>query len=186
MKENRESFWRRHQEGDKEGPSYLPYQGLIYFYQTNSHNTHLKLTRLVPAIKSSYQTHSHSIHFKMTGFRRFLKTLKKEKHVLKQDTLLYWLKTKQYKKKVCPFLFLEILRPLSPPQGTQTSYQPTKELALFYTHTHTHTHTHSQASVCTGCASMDSINWGSKTFEKSRIPEFQKAELEFVSHQLFT
>ena len=141
MKENRESFWRRHQEGDKEGPSYLPYQGLIYFYQTNSHNTHLKLTRLVPAIKSSYQTHSHSIHFKMTGFRRFLKTLKKEKHVLKQDTLLYWLKTKQYKKKVCPFLFLEILRPLSPPQGTQTSYQPTKELALFHTHTHTHTHT---------------------------------------------
>ena len=75
----------------------------------------------------------------MTGFRRFLKTLKKEKHVLKQDTLLYRLRQSNIGKKVCPFLLLENPRPLSPPQGPQTSYQPTKEFAVFHTHTHTHT-----------------------------------------------
>ena len=52
---------------------YWSYQGLIYFYQTHSHNIHLKLTRLELTIERSYQTHSHNIHFKITRLvRRFL------------------------------------------------------------------------------------------------------------------
>ena len=47
-------------------------KALIYFYQTHSHNIHLKLTRL-ELIERSYQTHSHNICFKITGLvRRFL------------------------------------------------------------------------------------------------------------------
>ena len=41
-------------------PPHSSYQGLIYFYQTHSHNRHLKLTRIELTIERSYQTHSHS------------------------------------------------------------------------------------------------------------------------------
>ena len=37
-------------------------------------------------------------------------------------------KTKQYRKKVCPFLLLKRPILLSPLQGPQTSYQPIQEL----------------------------------------------------------
>ena len=57
VKMDRESFWHRHQKS---------YQGLIYFYQTHSHNIHLKLTRLELTIERSYQTHSHNVCLKMT------------------------------------------------------------------------------------------------------------------------
>ena len=59
-KRDRESFWHRHQKEDGEYPPHSSYQGLIYFYQTHSHNTHLKLTRTELTIERSYQTHSHS------------------------------------------------------------------------------------------------------------------------------
>ena len=51
---------------------YWSYQGLIYFYQTHSHNIHLKLTRVELTLERSYQTHSHNIHFKITGLVRRL------------------------------------------------------------------------------------------------------------------
>ena len=45
----------------------------------------------------------------------------KKKHVLKQDTLLYWLRQSniEKKKKVFPF-YLESPRPVSPSQGLWT------------------------------------------------------------------
>ena len=70
-KKDRESFWHRHWKGDEECPTEF-YQGLIYFYQTHSHNIHLKLTRLKLAIERSYQTHSYSISLKIRLVRSFL------------------------------------------------------------------------------------------------------------------
>ena len=48
-------------------------RGATYLFQTQSHNIHLKLTRLELTIEISYQTHSHSINLKITRLvRRFL------------------------------------------------------------------------------------------------------------------
>ena len=44
-----------------------------------------KITGLELTIERSYQTHAHNIHFNKISE----KVLAKEKHVLKQDTLLY-------------------------------------------------------------------------------------------------
>ena len=38
--------------GAKNAPTHYSYQDLIYFYQTHSHNIHLKLARLELTIKS--------------------------------------------------------------------------------------------------------------------------------------
>ena len=51
------------------------------------------------------------------------KVLAKEKHVLEQDTLSYSLRQSNIEKNICPFL-LESLRPLSPPWGIWSFYQP--------------------------------------------------------------
>ena len=53
------------------------------------------------------------------------KVLVKEKHVLEQDTLLYWLRQSNVenqpnKQNLCPFLFLQNPRPLSHPREPQT------------------------------------------------------------------
>ena len=54
LKKDRESFWSRYQNREGECPI-KSYQGLKYFYQTHSHNIHLKLTRLELTIERSYQ-----------------------------------------------------------------------------------------------------------------------------------
>ena len=105
-KRDRETFWHRHQKGDGECPPASLNQSLIYFYQTHSHNIHLKLTRLELTIERYYQTPSHNIHLKITRLsRKFLlrrrnmslskihccyiiiSTELKEKHTLEQDEL---------------------------------------------------------------------------------------------------
>ena len=77
--------------------------------------------------------HSHNIHFKITRL-----VLVKEKHVLEQDTLFYWLRQSSVDKTFVlfsslrawdPFLLLKGPGPL-PPQGPRTLYQPTEELTL--------------------------------------------------------
>ena len=74
VRKNRESFGHRHQKGDRECPPRQSYQGLMDFYQTHSHNIHLKLTRLELTIERSYQTHSHNICLKITRLvRRYLR-----------------------------------------------------------------------------------------------------------------
>ena len=73
VKKGRESFWHRHQEGDGECPPLMVLsRPFIYFYQTCSHNIHLKLTRLELTIERSHQIF-HNIHLNMARLvRRFL------------------------------------------------------------------------------------------------------------------
>ena len=66
----------------------------IYFYQTHSHNKHLKLTRLELTTERSYQTHSHNISLKIARLvRRFLS----RRNMSLSKILCYM--TKQSKKK---------------------------------------------------------------------------------------
>ena len=114
-KRDRETFWHRHQKGDGECPPASLNQSLIYFYQTHSHNIHLKLTRLELTIERSYQIHSHNILLKITGLvRRFL---------LRRNMIRCYVGLRQssVEKSTCPFL-LENSGPLSPSQKPQAPF----------------------------------------------------------------
>ena len=115
-KRDREIFWHRHQKGDGECPPASLNQSLIYFYQTHSHNIHLKLTRLELTIERSYQIHSHNILLKITRLvRRFL---------LRRNMIHCYIGLRQssVQKSTCPFLLLGNSRPLSPSQKPQTPF----------------------------------------------------------------
>ena len=101
----------------------------IYFYQTHSHNKHLKLTRLELTTERSYQTHSHNISLKIARLvRRFLS----RRNMSLSKILCYMTKqSKKKKKKVLPSslrapdpFLLKGSRPPSPSRGPWPSYQP--------------------------------------------------------------
>ena len=50
------------------------------------------------------------------------KVLVKERHILEQDTLLYWPRQGNVEKNVCLFFLLECLGPFSPPWEPQTPF----------------------------------------------------------------
>ena len=90
-------------------------------------------------IDRSSQTHSHNIHFKDNRISQ--KVFRKEKLSSSRIHYCYIILTKECRKKTFvlssslripdPYILLKNPRPpLSPLQGSQTSYQPAQELTL--------------------------------------------------------
>ena len=127
MKKGQRNLLTQTSEGDGECPPASLNQSLIYFYQTHSHNIHLKLTRLELTIERSYQIHSHNILLKITGLvRRFL---------LRRNMIRCYVGLRQssVEKSTCPFL-LENSGPLSPSQKPQAPFSSsgTRDLLSTY------------------------------------------------------
>ena len=152
VKKDRENFRHRHQKGDRESYQGLIYFSqtcshnmhlkltrleltIERSYRTHSHNIHLKITRLVRRFLLKRRNMSFS---KIHCYYIIISTELKGKHTLEQDEFccviissglqensLMGLRQSNVEKNVCLFLLLVSPRPLSPPWGCQTSYQPT-------------------------------------------------------------
>ena len=113
MKKDREIFWHRHQKGDGGGGWRVPPLG--------------------SRIKALYILLDPLPQHTFEDDRISQKVLKKEKHVLEQATLLYWLPQSDVGKKSLSFL-LESPRPLSSSWGLQTPFSSSGTLDFLATY----------------------------------------------------